>query len=116
VTEAELLVDIQTSFSRGPVRLFRSNSGVAWQGTIAEHTPQRIVLLSPRAIRVGCVGMSDLIGWSAGGIYTAIETKSNSGRVRPEQAEFINAVRAAGGRAGVARSLADAELILTSHP
>lgn len=122
MSEAELYGQILTKFSLGYTRLFRQNAGgVAWQGTVIEHTPQRLILLNPRAIKLGVTGISDLIGWSplfTGArtkplaLFTAIEGKSATGRVRPEQAAFIETVLRCGGRAGIARSVEEAGRII----
>lgn len=59
-------------------------------------------------IRFGlCVGSSDLIGIHRGR-FIAVEVKAKTGRVRPEQQRFIDAVNRAGGIAGVCRSVEDA--------
>lgn len=64
---------------------------------------------SVRLIRYGlCKGSSDIIGISPDGKFLAVEVKTKTGRVRPEQETFIAAVKRAGGRAGVARSVDDA--------
>ena len=42
-------------------------------------------------------------------IFTSIEVKTPTGRVRPEQQQWLAAVQAAGGIAAVARSVADCE-------
>jgi len=41
-------------------------------------------------------------------IFTSIEVKAAAGRIRPEQQQWLNAVQAAGGIAGVARSVGEA--------
>lgn len=56
-------------------------------------------------------GSSDLIGMTPTGQFLAIEVKTATGRVSPDQANFIRAVIAQGGRAGVARSAAEAVAI-----
>jgi hypothetical protein len=70
------------------------------------------------------MGMSDLTGWttvtdSGSGAhyaaYTAIEVKSKRGRPTPEQSAFLDAVRRAGGRAGIARSVEDAGRIISGE-
>lgn len=62
-----------------------------------------------RVIRYGlCVGSSDVIGMTPCGKFLAIEVKNATGRPRPEQTTFINAVRAKGGRAGIARTAEEA--------
>lgn len=64
---------------------------------------------SGRLIRYGlCKGSSDIIGLCADGTFLAVEVKTATGRIRPEQLTFIAAVQKAGGRAGVARSVEDA--------
>ena len=45
-------------------------------------------------------------------VYTGIEVKSRTGRATPEQLAFIDTVRRAGGRAGVARSVEEAKRIV----
>jgi hypothetical protein len=68
-------------------------------------------------------GSADLIGWrsitvtpdmvgSRLAIFTSIEVKTPTGRVRPEQQAWLEAVQQAGGVAGVARSIDDAVRIL----
>lgn len=51
-----------------------------------------------------CVGSSDLIGLTPTGRFLAVEIKTCKGRATPEQLRFIEAVRARGGIAGIARS------------
>lgn len=62
-----------------------------------------------RLIRYGlCKGSSDIIGVAKDGRFLAVEVKTETGRVSPEQVQFLDAVKRAGGRAGVARSVSDA--------
>lgn len=59
-------------------------------------------------------GGSDLIGWvRVGGVavFLAIEIKTTTGHGTQQQLDFISFVRLNGGRAGVARSVNDAERI-----
>ena len=67
-----------------------------------------------------CKGSADLIGWTTRtitpemvgqkiAVFTSIEVKSTSGRVKPEQQQWLDAVLKAGGIAAVARSVADCE-------
>lgn len=117
MTEADIQVAIQLALSRDRTRLFRTNAGSAWAGTIIERTPRRLVLVDYRPVRLGVAGMSDLCGWSPLGslaVYTAVECKSATGRLRPEQCDFIDLVLASGGRAGVARSVEDAQHIINT--
>jgi len=89
-------------------RLFRNNTGKAFQGKQAQINGVRC-LVEPRLINFGlCVGSSDLIGWTQIfitpdmigkkiAIFTAIEVKKQKGIVSDEQQRFIDAVNNAGG-------------------
>jgi hypothetical protein len=57
---------------------------------------------------VGGKGGADLIGIAPDGIFFAVEVKTATGKPTPEQLTFIAAIRRQGGRAGVARSPAEA--------
>jgi hypothetical protein len=70
-------------------------------------------------------GSADLIGWRTVtitpdmvgqrlAVFTSLEIKTPTGRLTPAQHNWLGAVRAAGGVAGVARSVADAYEIVTS--
>src|SRR6185503_8099288 len=76
--------------------LWRQNVGVA---TTADGRKQRFGL---------CVGSSDLIGiLNPSGRFVAVEVKTSTGRIRPEQEMFLALVRRSGGIAFVARSVDD---------
>ena len=116
MTERDIQNDILREISRGNVRLFRQNAGFAWQGTVIEQTPTRLVLANPRPLKMGAPGISDLGGWvtvDGIAIYTALEIKSARGRATSEQLAFIDTVRRAGGRAGIAKSVEDARRIIS---
>lgn len=70
-----------------------------------------------RLIRYGlCKGSSDVIAIAPDGAFVAVECKTAKGRPTPEQTRFIAAIRAKGGRAGIARSGSEAVAIaLGSH-
>jgi hypothetical protein len=121
VTESALYNEIIGAHSHGGCRIFRQNAGLAWQGRVIEQSESRLVLAYPRPIKLGAPGMSDLIGWSAGSnwdhpgalaVFTAIECKGARGRLTDEQSAFLSLVRRSGGRAGVARSVEEAGLII----
>ena len=58
-------------------------------------------------------GGADLIGFSGRcATFTAIEVKTSTGRVSPDQRNFIALVRSHGGLAGIARSVSDAKDII----
>jgi hypothetical protein len=98
------------------VRLFNNAQGVA--------TNQ-----AGQVIKYGVChpGGSDLIGWTTQvitpamvgtkvAIFTAAEVKTYNGAVRPEQKNFLEAVKAAGGIAGIVRSADDAIALVQSAP
>ena len=71
-------------------------------------------------------GSADLIGWRTItvtadmvgqrlAVFTSVEVKTPTGRVRPDQTAWLTAVQAAGGIAGIARSVPDA-LQLVADP
>jgi hypothetical protein len=65
-----------------------------------------------RPIRFGlCVGSSDIIGVAPDGIFFAVECKTALGQATEAQLRFLSAVSAKGGRAGIARSGAEAVTI-----
>jgi hypothetical protein len=72
-------------------------------------------------------GSADLIGWrtitvtpamvgTRLAIFTSIEVKTPTGRIRPEQQAWLTAVHHAGGIAGIARSVTDAHALLSNLP
>ena len=79
-----------------------------------------------RPVQFGlCKGSADLIGWKRVtitpemvgqqvAVFTSIEVKTPTGRIRPEQQQWLEAVQAAGGIAGVARSVEDAQRIMAA--
>ncbi len=113
MTEQQIQQQIRLSCSRGPVRLYRNNTG-----TLRDQ--------HGRPVSFGlCKGSADLIGWRTVtvtpemvgqqvAVFTSIEVKAASGRLRPEQQQWLDAVQAAGGIGGVARSVADAVAILAA--
>lgn len=96
-SEANILNEVMIALSQAGCLIWRNNVG-AWKDP------------SGRVVRygVGGKGGSDLLGIAPDGRFLAIETKTAKGRVRPEQETFIAAVKRAGGRAGIARSVEDA--------
>ncbi len=96
-TEANIQNDCMVALSKIGCIVFRNNVGAFQDKT-------------GRLIRygVGGKGGSDLVGIAPDGRFLAVECKAATGRVRPEQVQFIDAVRRAGGLAGIARSADDA--------
>ena len=112
-SEQTIQQHIRIACSKGDTRLFRNNTG-----TLRDQ--------HGRPVQFGlCKGSADLIGWRTVtitpdmvgqqvAVFTSIEVKTLTGRLRPEQQQWLEAVQAAGGIAGVARSVADAEVLLAS--
>lgn len=106
-SEQTIQQQIRLQCSRGPVRLHRNNTG-----TLRDQ--------HGRPVQFGLAkGSADLIGWTTRtitpdmvgqqvAVFTSIEVKSATGRLRPDQRQWMEAVQAAGGIAGVARSVEDA--------
>jgi hypothetical protein len=111
VTEQQIQQHIRLTCSTGSTRLFRNNTG-----TLRDQ--------HGRPVSFGlCKGSADLIGWRTVtvtpemvgqqvAVFTSIEVKAASGRLRPEQRQWLDAVQAAGGIGGVARSVDDARALL----
>jgi hypothetical protein len=123
VSESDLYPAIIGGLSHGNTRLWRQQSLLAWAGKVIRRDASTITLAHPHAIKIGVPGMADLGGLTAHtvteadigrliGVYTAIEVKAGRGRPAEEQEAFIAMVRSLGGRAGVARSVEEAEGIV----
>lgn len=125
--------DIQAAIFRAiggrrDVRLFRNNVGAAWAGRqYSERDGQggRILTLTDaRRLEFGLhPGSPDLVGIQAVrvtpemvgqivGVFVGLEIKTPTGRVRPEQAMFLEMLDKFGAAAGIARNVEDAEKIL----
>ena len=114
MSEQRIQQQIRLACGTGDTRLFRNNTG-----TLRDH--------HGRPVSFGLAkGSADLIGWttrtitpemvgSQVAVFTSIEVKTPTGRLRPEQRQWLAAVQAAGGIAGVARSVEDALQIVTAE-
>jgi hypothetical protein len=113
VSEQRIQQEIRLAISHGDTRVFRNNTG-----TLRDQ--------HGRPVSFGLAkGSADLIGWRTVvvtpemvgqqvAVFTSIEVKTPTGRLRPEQQQWLDAVQAAGGIAGVARSVEDALRITTA--
>ena len=128
MSELEIQQRILLACGHGPVRLWRNNVGTGWAGQATRVTqgnmravgatlrPGDVVIRGGRPLHAGlCVGSSDLIGYrTVDGVaqFVALEVKTATGRLSAEQRQFIDVVTAAGGCAGVVRSVEDAQALL----
>jgi hypothetical protein len=113
-SEQTIQQQIRIACSNGDTRLFRNNTG-----TLRDQ--------HGRPVQFGlCKGSADLIGWKRVtvtpdmvgqqvAVFLSIEVKTPTGRIRPEQQQWLDTVQAAGGIAGVARSVDDALRIVTAQ-
>ena len=96
---------------------FRSQVGQAWTGnTIKKTTDGGVYIPNARPFNTGLpVGFPDIFGavpvtitpdmvGQTVAIFAGIEIKTPTGRIRPEQQNFIDFMLSIGARAGVARS------------
>jgi hypothetical protein len=110
-SEHEIQQRIRLACGRGPVRLWRNNTGA-------------LVDQQGRFVRFGlCQGSSDLIGLRALEItpelvgqrfaqFVALEIKTAQGVLSPEQRAFLSLVQQLGGVGAVCRSVEEAEQLL----
>lgn len=113
--EPEHLVQSRIRLALAPHALmFRTNAGEFWQGQrVFSSEFNQPVLINLKKVEGLPKGFSDLCGCRrSDGRFVAIECKTPTGRIRPEQEQFIIAMRESHALAGVARSPEDAIRIL----
>ena len=91
--EAAALVEV--------LKALRTHPAVAW----AERMNTGAAKVEGRFIRFGFKGCPDVLGQLKDGRLLGVEVKAQAGRLRPEQALFLERIRCAGGVAFVARDL-----------
>lgn len=107
----------------GDTRLFRANSGVAWQGRNLKFARDRLVIDGPSKVELLPEGFPDLFGWRTVtirpedvgrrvAVFVGVEVKTRTGTIRTEQKTFIALAKKFGALCGVARSVKDAEEIM----
>lgn len=112
MSEASVQQNIRLTLGICPgVKVFRNNVG-AYKDPVG------------RVIRYGLIqGSGDLIGWRTVLItpamvgqtlaqFVSVEVKSPTGRIRPEQLRWQEAVNRAGGVAVIARSVEDVQFLV----
>ena len=110
-SEHEIQQRIRLACGRGPVRLWRNNTGA-------------LVDQQGRFVRFGlCKGSSDLIGLRSMVVtpemlgqriaqFVALEIKAPQGVVSPQQQAFLRLVQELGGVASVCRTIEQAQAVL----
>ena len=108
--ETKLQNSILLALSNAGCLVWRIETAGAWVGRVIHQDGSMVTLSNARMIQAGLIkGGSDIIGIDrATGRFIAIEVKTKTGRPTHEQTRFIDNVRAAGGIAGIARSVQDA--------
>ena len=93
--EAAALVEV--------LKALRTHPAVAW----CERMNSGAVRIGGRFLRFGWPGCPDVLGQLNDGRLLGVEVKGPAGKLRPEQAVFLDRIRAAGGVAFMARDLRD---------
>lgn len=119
MSESLIGKQIQVSLAERGVRIFRNNNCVAYCGEVTHLPNGDVYIRNARMIRAGLgTGTSDYIGITpvnGKAIFTAVEVKTAHGRATQEQLDFIAAVKAMGGIAFIARSVEEANELLTAE-
>ena len=108
--ESELQKQIMLALSQAGCIVWRNETAGAWVGRATHRDGDTVTIAGARMIQAGlCVGGADIIGiHRATGRMIAVEVKTPTGRLSAEQGRFLDAVKHAGGIAGVARSAREA--------
>lgn len=107
--ESQIQARIMLALSEAGCIVWRCETAGAWVGRLIHQQGDTVTLAMARMIQAGLTkGGADIIGIAPGGRFIAVEVKTPTGRIRPEQNLFLQRVREAGGIAGIARSVEDA--------
>jgi len=112
--ETQIQRRIMLALSEAGCTVFRNETSGAWLGKIIHKAGNQVTIANAHMMVFGlAVGSSDIIGISQNGKFLAVEVKTATGRASKEQLAFIEAVRAAGGIAGIARNEQDALALIS---
>lgn len=113
MTEREIQARVRLALAPRAI-LLRVNAGSFWSGRrVWDAVRGEYILTNLRSVTGAPEGTSDLIGCRrSDGRFVALEVKTPAGRLREEQERFLDAVRAAGGIAGMVRSAEEAIHVL----
>ena len=93
--EAAALVEV--------LKALRVHPAVSW----CERMNSGATRIGTRWVKFGFTGCPDVLGQLRDGRLLGVEVKSPTGKLRPEQAVFLDRIRGAGGVAFMARDLRD---------
>lgn len=112
---------VQLIVSKLGQRVFRNNTGQAWQGDVHRLRDGSVLIKNPRPVHFGLVkGSGDLIGFvkktvthdMLGNqilIFTNLEIKSKNGRITKEQQSFHEYISNNGGISEIIKSLSEGD-------
>ena len=100
--------------TRPDLRLFRNNTGTLPDPRTGRPVQFGLARGSADLIGLRTVTITpDMVGQQVA-VFTSIEVKTPQGRTTPAQQNWLHMVRRAGGIAGIARSVRDAQNLLDS--
>lgn len=85
------------------LKALKAHPAVAW----CERQNTGSARIGGRFVRFGWPGCSDVLGQLRDGRFLAVEVKAPKGKLRPEQAVFLERINGAGGLGFVARDCRD---------
>ena len=85
------------------LKALNAHNAVAW----CERMNSGAVRMGSRFVRFGFKGCPDVLGQLRDGRLLGVEVKSPTGKLRPEQSDFLERIRCAGGVAFMARDCRD---------
>lgn len=113
--ESNILKKVMLALSETGARVWRNNVGFATYpgGVVVKYgvcNPGGSDIIGFTPIKI----TPEMVGCQVA-IFTAIEVKTSKGKLKPEQVNFLNTVKRAGGYAGVATSPEEALALLSSN-
>lgn len=126
MSERALQNEIRNALA-GKCFTFRANVGNGWIGEATKLPNGDVLIRNARPFTTGLPpGFSDLFGFvpveitpemvgQTLAVFVAMEVKTKTGRVSPQQTAFLRAVNDNGGRSGVTRSVPDALRVISGE-
>lgn len=94
------------------LKALKAHPAVAW----CERMNSGAARIGARFVRFGFKGCPDVLGQLRDGRLLGVEVKGPTGRLRPEQAIFLERINGAGGLAFIARNCKDVFTALAQGP